>query len=53
MKCDYTCLNHNSLMSFKKMYTKGMIIKGVYYIKELSILIIFKFKRNWYFLGKN
>jgi hypothetical protein len=31
MECDYTCLNHNSLVSQKKMVTKAMIIKGVYY----------------------
>jgi hypothetical protein len=29
MKCD---LNHNLLMSLKKVVIKGMIIKGVYYI---------------------
>ncbi len=33
MECDYTCLNHNSLMSQKQMVTKGMIIKGVCSIK--------------------
>jgi hypothetical protein len=30
--CDYTCLNHNSLVSPKKMITNGMIIKGIYSI---------------------
>jgi hypothetical protein len=30
MECDYTYLNHNSLMSQKKVITKGVIIKGVY-----------------------
>jgi hypothetical protein len=30
MECDYTYLNHNLLMSQKKVITKGMIIKGVY-----------------------
>jgi len=30
MECDYTCLKHNSLMSQKKMVTKGMNLKGVY-----------------------
>jgi hypothetical protein len=28
MECDYTCLNHNSLVSPKKMVTKDVIIKG-------------------------
>jgi hypothetical protein len=26
---DYICLNHNSLVSQKKVVTKGVIIKGV------------------------
>jgi hypothetical protein len=30
MECDYTHLNRNSLVSQKKVVTKGMIIKGVY-----------------------
>jgi len=30
MKCDYTCLNHNSLVSQKKVITKGMILKKGY-----------------------
>jgi hypothetical protein len=31
MECDYTHLNHSSLLSHtKKVITKGMIIKGVY-----------------------
>jgi hypothetical protein len=34
MECDYTYLNHNSLVSKKKVVNKGMIIKGVYYILE-------------------
>jgi hypothetical protein len=29
MECDYTCLNHNLLVSQKKVITKGMIIKRV------------------------
>jgi hypothetical protein len=29
MECDYTHLNHNLLVSPKKMVTRGMIIKGV------------------------
>jgi hypothetical protein len=29
MECDYTHLNHNSLMSHKKMVNKGVIINGV------------------------
>ncbi len=32
MKCDYTHLNHNLLVSQKKVITKGVIIKGVYCI---------------------
>jgi len=36
MECDYTCLNHNSLASQKKVVTKGMIIKGVYFTKVVS-----------------
>jgi len=32
MKCDYTSLNHNSLVSHKKkVVTKGVITKGVYH----------------------
>jgi hypothetical protein len=31
MECDNTCLNHNSLVSKKKMVTKAVIIEGVYY----------------------
>ncbi len=30
MECDYTHLNHNLLLSQKKVVTKGVIIKGVY-----------------------
>jgi len=30
-ECDYTWLNHNLLVSQKKMVTKAVIIKGVYY----------------------
>jgi hypothetical protein len=37
IECDYTCLNHNSLVSpnppKKKVDLKGVIIKGVYIIK--------------------
>jgi hypothetical protein len=32
MECDYTHLNHNLLVSQKKVVTKGVIIKGVYCI---------------------
>jgi hypothetical protein len=32
MKCDYTHLNHNLLVSQKEVITKGVIIKGFYYI---------------------
>jgi hypothetical protein len=32
MECDYTCLNYSSLVSQEKVVTKGVIIKGVYYI---------------------
>jgi hypothetical protein len=32
MECYHTCLNHNSLMSQKKVVIKGVIIKGVYCI---------------------
>jgi hypothetical protein len=32
MEYDYTCLNHNSLVSQKKVFIKGLIIKGVYYV---------------------
>jgi hypothetical protein len=32
-KCDYTHLNDNSLVSQKKMGTKGVILKGVYCTK--------------------
>jgi hypothetical protein len=28
MECDYTCWDHNLLMSQKKVVSKGMIIKG-------------------------
>jgi hypothetical protein len=38
MECDYTHLNHNSLVSQKKVVTKGVIIKGVYYINIMHIL---------------
>jgi hypothetical protein len=31
MECDYTRLNHNSLVSQKKTVPEGVIIKGVYY----------------------
>ncbi len=30
MECDYTHLNHNSIVSQKKVVTKGMIIQGVH-----------------------
>jgi hypothetical protein len=30
MECDFTCLNHNLLVSQKKVVTKGMIIKKVF-----------------------
>jgi hypothetical protein len=29
MECDYTRLNHNLLVSHKKLVTNGLIIKGV------------------------
>jgi hypothetical protein len=32
MKCDYTHLNHNLLVSLKNVVIKGLIIKGVYYM---------------------
>jgi hypothetical protein len=32
MESDYTHLNHNSLMSQKKVLTRGVIIKGVFCI---------------------
>jgi hypothetical protein len=32
MKSDYTHLNHNLLVSQKKVVMKGVIIKGFYYI---------------------
>jgi hypothetical protein len=28
MECDYTCLNHNLLVSQKEVVTKGVIIRG-------------------------
>jgi hypothetical protein len=28
MECDYTCLNHNLLISQKKVATKGHDLKG-------------------------
>jgi hypothetical protein len=40
MKCDSTCLNHNSLVSQKKVVTKDVIIiKGVYGSMILSFTL--------------
>jgi hypothetical protein len=57
MECEYTHLNHNSLVSpNKKMMTKGVIIKGVYcsimlnYKLLLFLLLNITDKRN-YLLG--
>jgi hypothetical protein len=36
MQHDHTLLKHNSLMSQKKVVTKAMIIKGVYFSAECS-----------------
>jgi hypothetical protein len=48
MKCDYTHLNHNFLVSQKKVVTKGVIIKWVYciYIVGFIIIIILLIKPN-------
>jgi hypothetical protein len=40
MECDYMCLNHNSLMSQKKVVTKAVIIKGVYCTRSEIIEIV-------------
>jgi hypothetical protein len=39
MGCDYTHLNHNSLMSLKQMATKGVMIKG-FIVKSCLLLSI-------------
>ncbi len=40
MECDYTQLNHNLLVSQKKVVTKGVIIKWVYCIYIVGFIII-------------
>jgi hypothetical protein len=42
MECDYTHLNHNSLVSPKKMVTKGMITKKVYFISTFPQCLGFR-----------
>jgi hypothetical protein len=42
MEYDYTHLNHNSLMSQKKLVIKGVILKGAYYTL-LSFSLCVKF----------
>jgi hypothetical protein len=52
MECDYTHLNHNSLVSPKiKLVTKDVIIKGVYCGAKLIILAWeLKLNRNFFLL---
>jgi len=38
MQHGYTCLNHNSLVSHKKVITKTVIIKGVYFGTSAHLL---------------
>jgi hypothetical protein len=42
MECDYTHLNHDSLVSQNKVVTKGMIIKGfiVYALQPISLVYL-------------
>ncbi len=42
MECDYTYLNHNSLVSQKKVVNKGVLIKGVYYILKHYLKLKFE-----------
>ncbi len=47
MGCDYTHLNHNSLMSLKQMATKGVMIKG-FIVKSCLLLSIMSTQTLWW-----
>jgi hypothetical protein len=47
MQCDYTHLNHNSLVSLKKVITKGVVIKGVTVFTSVGQCFSF-FLQIWY-----
>ncbi len=46
MECGYTCLNHNLLMSKKKVVTMGVIIKIIYYNKKTFLNVCEKTPKN-------